>query len=292
MSSDPRQWIATLRNSHDRLESLVQPLGAEAVRDPSYCSDWTIAQVMSHLGSGAEIALLILPGALGESEPVGQEVFPPVWDIWNAKNPDAQVADGLAADEKYVRRLEQLTDDQLARIQLPFFGMDLDAVGLVRLRLGEHALHTWDVAVAADPAAAVSPDAVALLIDNVPQFIAPRLGKPQEDPLRLRIRTVEPALARPAPRACARSACPPRHYCGWPTGGWTRRIPRPTSSRHRMILTGCGRCSLAFSGLRGGRRGRVRRRPRRSPRTARRPPRRGRSCARRSARRAGARRPA
>jgi len=192
MSSDPRQWIATLRNSHDRLESLVQPLGAEAVRDPSYCSDWTIAQVMSHLGSGAEIALLILPGALGESEPVGQEVFPPVWDIWNAKNPDAQVADGLAADEKYVRRLEQLTDDQLARIQLPFFGMDLDAVGLVRLRLSEHALHTWDVAVAADPAAVVAPDAVALLIDNVPQFLAPRLGKPQEDPLRLRIRTVEP----------------------------------------------------------------------------------------------------
>src|SRR6266516_1025227 len=153
MSSDPRQWIATLRNSHDRLESLVQPLGAEAVRDPSYCSDWTIAQVMSHLGSGAEIALLILPGALGESEPVGREVSPPVGDIWNAKNPDAQVADGLAADEKYVRRLEQLTDDQLAKIQLPFFGLDLDAVGVIRLRLGEHALHTWDVAVAADAAA-------------------------------------------------------------------------------------------------------------------------------------------
>jgi hypothetical protein len=70
--------------------------------------------------------------------------------------------------------------------------MDLDAVGLIRLRLGEHALHTWDVAVVADPSAVVSADAVALLVDNVPQFLAPRLGKPQEKPLRVRIRTIGP----------------------------------------------------------------------------------------------------
>ena len=70
--------------------------------------------------------------------------------------------------------------------------MDLDAVGLVRLRLGEHALHTWDVAVRLDPAATVSPDAVDLLIDNVPQFLAPRLGKTPADPFAVRIRTTGP----------------------------------------------------------------------------------------------------
>ena len=192
MSSDPRYWIATLRKSHDRLASVVAPLDADQVRGPSYCTDWTIAQVMSHLGSGAEISELMLPGALGEGEPVGPDAFGPIWDTWNAKSPDAQAADGLAADEQQVERLEHLTDAELAKISLPFFGMDLDAVGLVRLRLGEHAMHTWDVAVAADPAAVVSADAVTLLIDNVPQFLAPRLGKPQEDPLRLRIRTTGP----------------------------------------------------------------------------------------------------
>jgi len=179
MQSDPRHWIATLRDSHERLASLTGKLGSDQAREPSYCSDWTIAQVMSHLGSGAEIALLMLPCALGDGEPVGQDAFQPVWDIWNAKSPDDQVADGLAADEKHVRTLEQLSDDELAKIRLPFFGMDLDAVGMIRLRLGEHALHTWDVAVAADPDAVVSPEAVALLIDNVPQFLAPRLGRPQ-----------------------------------------------------------------------------------------------------------------
>ena len=68
MSSDPRQWIATLRNSHERLASLVKPLDADQSRGPSYCGDWTVAQVMSHLGSGAEISLLMLPGALGDDE--------------------------------------------------------------------------------------------------------------------------------------------------------------------------------------------------------------------------------
>jgi uncharacterized protein (TIGR03083 family) len=192
MESDPRTWITALRHSHDLLVSLVQPLDAGQARGPSFCSDWTIAQVLSHLGSGAEIGLMMLPVALGDAEPVGVEAFKPVWDRWNAKSPDQQVADALVADEQHVHTLEQLSDAELAKIRFPFIGMDLDAAGLVRLRLGEHALHTWDVAVSTDRAATVAPEAVALLIDNVPEFIAPRLGKPQGEEFRNRIITTEP----------------------------------------------------------------------------------------------------
>jgi hypothetical protein len=39
------------------------------------------------------------------------------------------------------------------------------------MRLNEHAVHTWDVAVALDPSARVAPDAVELLIDGVPQTL-------------------------------------------------------------------------------------------------------------------------
>jgi uncharacterized protein (TIGR03083 family) len=192
MSSDPRASIAVLRASRDRLAGLVEPLTPEQVRARSFCTDWSIAQVLSHVGSGAEISLLMLPGALGEGEPAGPESFQAVWDVWNAKTPDEQAADALAADERQVAALEQLTDDQLAKIQLSFFGMELDAAGLVRLRLGEHALHTWDVAVALDPAATVSADAVSLLIDNVPQFLAPRLGQAPAEPFAVRITTAGP----------------------------------------------------------------------------------------------------
>lgn len=193
MTDGPRTWIATLRRSHDNLASLVQPMAADQVRGQSYCRDWTNAQVLSHLGSGAEIALMMLPGALGEGPPASRDDFPKVWDVWNAKSPDDQAADAITLDEQHVERLEQLTDEELAAARMDFLGMQLDATGIVRLRLGEHVLHTWDLAVMRDPAATVQADAVGLLIDNVPQFLAPRLGKPLPEPFGVRITTTDPA---------------------------------------------------------------------------------------------------
>ncbi len=192
MESDPRVWIATLRRSHDRLAGLVAPLTPEQLRDQSYCTDWSVAQVLSHLGSGAEIALMGLPAALGEAEPLSREARGPIWDKWNAKSPDDQAADAVAIDERQIDALEQLSDSELASMKMEFFGRQLDAVGIIRLRLGEHALHTWDVAVYSDPAATVSEDAVALLIDNVPGFLAPRLGKALAEPFAVRITTFSP----------------------------------------------------------------------------------------------------
>lgn len=193
MASDARTYIATLRESHDKLESLAGPLTPDQVRGQSYCTDWNIAQVLSHLGSGAQISLMMLPAALGEGEAVGRDAFPPVWAEWNAKSPDAQVADGLAADEKQVQALEALTDEQLAAVDMDFFGMmRLDAAGMVRMRLSEHVMHTWDVAVMADPAATVQGDAIELVIDNVSQFLS-RRAKPLAEPLRVRITTTDPA---------------------------------------------------------------------------------------------------
>jgi uncharacterized protein (TIGR03083 family) len=192
MATDARAWIGTLQDSHERLASLVEPLTPEQLRGPSCCSEWTIAQVLSHIGSGAAIALMMLPAALGQGEPVGPDAFRPVWDVWNAKSPDEQAADSITSDSTHIRTLEELSDDELARISLPFLGLNLDAVGLVRLRLSEHALHTWDVAATSDPSATVLPEAVPLLIDNVPGFLAPRTGKPPQTPFRLRIRTTGP----------------------------------------------------------------------------------------------------
>ena len=123
---------------------------------------------------------------------MGPDGFPPIWDRWNAKAPADQIADGLAADEEYVARLEQLTDDQLNGIKVSMFGMDLDAAGLIGLRLGEHTMHTWDVAVIANPDARLPADAVDLLIDNVARFLGPRLGKPQDPPLTVHLTVTGP----------------------------------------------------------------------------------------------------
>jgi hypothetical protein len=53
MESSPGPWISALRHSHDRLRASVEPLGPDQLAQRSYPSEWTIAQVLSHLGSQA-----------------------------------------------------------------------------------------------------------------------------------------------------------------------------------------------------------------------------------------------
>ena len=63
--------------------------------------------------------------------------------------------------------------------------------GLARIRLAEHAIHTWDIAVALDPAATVAADAVALLVDTLGQLVT-WTAKPRGQRRRLRVSTSSP----------------------------------------------------------------------------------------------------
>jgi uncharacterized protein (TIGR03083 family) len=191
METSPDPWISALRHSHDRLQALAGPLGADQLERRSYASEWSIAQVLSHLGSGAEIFGLLLDAGLAGQDPPGGNQVPLIWDVWNAKDPQAQAADGLHVDEATLQRFESLDADQRARLRLKMFGMDLDTVGLARMRLSEHAIHTWDVAVALDRSATVAPDAVGLLIDTLGPLAA-RSAKPDGQQRRLRVSTTDP----------------------------------------------------------------------------------------------------
>jgi uncharacterized protein (TIGR03083 family) len=191
VENNPAPWIAALRHSHETLRAVVEPLDERRLEQPSYDSEWSVAQVLSHLGSQAEIFGLFLDASLDGKEPPGREAFGPIWDTWNAKSPRAQASDGLRADQATLERFESLDADQLASLRLQLFGMEQDATGLARMRLGEHAVHTWDVAVALDPAATVEPDAIALLVDTLGQLAA-RTGKADGKQRRLLVTTTEP----------------------------------------------------------------------------------------------------
>ena len=158
---------------------------------PSYDTDWTIAQVLSHLGSGAEIGILSLAAALGGRGQLDQGAFPAIWDAWNNRTPEMQAADALTWDGENVTRLEQLTGEELDSIELDFFGRKLDAAGLVRLRLAEHAVHVWDVAVSLDPAATVADDAILPAMEQITQLFQ-FVAKPAGDAFRVRLRTSAP----------------------------------------------------------------------------------------------------
>lgn len=191
MESSVRTWIGALRGSQQRLASLAGPLSPEQLRQPSYCSGWTVAQVLSHLGSQAEIGQASLAAVLAGGEPLSMDDFKRIWAVWDARDPDEQAAQSLAQDAAQVGRYERLSDDELAGIRAPLFGMEFDAVGLLWLRLGEHALHSWDIAVSLDPAATVAGDSVGLLLDRV-SWIAGRAGKADGEPYQVIIETADP----------------------------------------------------------------------------------------------------
>jgi uncharacterized protein (TIGR03083 family) len=191
METSPDPWIGALQHSHDRLQALVEPLDLASLEQRSYASEWSIAQVLSHLGSGAEIFGLFLESGLTGQDPPGRDAFVPVWNIWNAKDPQAQAADGLRADQATLDQVESLDPEQKAGLRLRMFGMEVDLTGMARMRLSEHAIHTWDVAVALDPSATVAPDAVGLLIDTVGQLAA-RSAKPDGKQRRLGVSTSDP----------------------------------------------------------------------------------------------------
>ncbi len=189
-----QDWIAAARHSHDSLVDLTAGLDEDQVRGPSYASEWTIADTASHLGSQAEIFQLSLAaGIAGEPAP-GVEAFGPIWDRWNALDPSEQVGQSIAANERLTTDIETLPAADRDAFAIALFGRDVDLAGLLTLRLGEHALHRWDIAVALDPAATVLPDSVALLVDTQPAFMGQR-AQPVEGADGLVLVTTDPGRA-------------------------------------------------------------------------------------------------
>jgi uncharacterized protein (TIGR03083 family) len=192
MNPAAQVWIAALRDSHERLRKVVEPLTPAQLTERAYPSEWSIAQVLSHLGSGAEIfGHIVASGSTGQAVP-GREVMAPIWDTWNAKDPAEQAADALVADRRLVERLEELVGGPSADLRMDVFGRELDLAGLVGMRLSEHALHSWDVAVALEPTLPVASQSADLLIDNI-SWSASRVGKPVGAHRTVRISTTDPA---------------------------------------------------------------------------------------------------
>ncbi len=190
--SDSSAWIKAVRSSHDRLTALLVPLTSAELAAPSYAAEWSIADVASHLGSQAEIFGRFLDAGLANEPSPGGEAFGPIWDRWNALPPEQQVQESIEANEAFVARLEALSTDQRQSFELEAFGGRQDLAGALSYRLSEHAMHTWDVAVALDPGALLSADAVELLIDTVLDRTARRTGKPAEGMEPVAVTTTEP----------------------------------------------------------------------------------------------------
>jgi uncharacterized protein (TIGR03083 family) len=185
-----RKSLKALHNSVAHLNEVIETIDPAKYTDSAYPKEWTIADTMSHLGSGAVIMSQgfdnIQSGA--DADP---EFNQSTWDEWNAKEPAAQVADALVANEALLDRLQMLDEDGRDKFQFSMGPMKLDFDGFVSLRLNEQALHTWDIEVTTNGSAAVPEDAAAILVDNVGIFVD-FSGKANGVAHNVHVKTVDP----------------------------------------------------------------------------------------------------
>jgi uncharacterized protein (TIGR03083 family) len=168
MSSLPQRTVSGLRANHDELAGLVTRLPEGVLIAGSGAAEWTVAQVLSHLGSGAEIATAIVTAALAGDPVPGQDANERIWDRWNALGPEEQAAGYIERSARYLAVVEAMSSEELetTEVELGFMPAPLPMPVYLGMRLNEVSLHGWDVAVAVDPNAEIGAEAAQTLAEH------------------------------------------------------------------------------------------------------------------------------
>lgn len=183
--------LTALRASVERLRTTATALDDAQLVGASYCAEWTIADVLSHLGSGAVIMGRGLQDTLAGT-PTPEGFANGVWDEWNAKSPRAKTDDALASDQALLESLEAVDEDEQAAFTFSMGPMTIDFPTFVGMRLNEHVFHTWDVEVALQGTARLPADAVPLVVDNL-GMIARFTARPTGATRTIAVRTTDPS---------------------------------------------------------------------------------------------------
>ena len=163
--------LALMERVHARLTERARALSSEERARQSFCREWSVAEVYSHLGSGAQIGTQVLePARSGGGSPDPWKV----WEVWNAKSPTDMVDDFARADRTYLDALGGAVEASEAGegVVIPIDGRPWPLVVALTARLVELALHEWDVAVVDDPSAEVDADSAAWLLAAFPLDVA------------------------------------------------------------------------------------------------------------------------
>jgi len=179
MTSLADRTIAALRAEHDATATIVRELTDEQLSAPSGATEWSVAAVLSHLGSAAVITLAGLQSALGAAPAPEAGFNESVWDVWNAMSPAGQRAGYLEHDAELVAAFEALDEQQRESLELQvgFLAAPLSVAAFGGMRLHEAAQHSWDVRVSREPAAGLLPGSAAVLAELFSGELAFLLGK-------------------------------------------------------------------------------------------------------------------
>ena len=182
--------LDALAASASHLRQVAGSLNESDLTHSAYPSEWTVADVFSHIGSGAVIMGRRL-GDLLEGRFTPDEFAPSVWDEWNAKSPTAQAADALVVDQELLDQIRRVPDQEKAIFSLSMGPMILGFDQFVGMRLNEHCVHTWDIEVAFDKKATILREATEVVVDSLERIVS-FTGQPSGTG-QVKIRTTNPA---------------------------------------------------------------------------------------------------
>ena len=171
--------IAALRSGYDSLAGHVSGYSDKQLAGPTGADEWDVSQVLSHLGSGAEIAQNGLHAALEGKPSPGTEFNKTVWARYDGASRRERLEWFLAANEALTQSYESLSEETRAtlKIDMHFLPAPADVATAALSRLSEFALHSWDVRVGADAAATITPEATQHLLPRT-ELMGSFLGKP------------------------------------------------------------------------------------------------------------------
>jgi uncharacterized protein (TIGR03083 family) len=154
------------QSEFERLNRYLETLDAGGWVEQSYCTDWLVYQVVSHIGSGSRIGGLRIAAWVGGGPAVTRESMQQIWGHFDALRPEQMYASYSQAVQEYLA-VESNTPDDAGLQEVEGFAGRRPLWAYQLGRAWELALHCWDVYVARDRTARLNPDGVSLLAANL-----------------------------------------------------------------------------------------------------------------------------
>ena len=167
-----RETVASLgaatRREITSIARQVRPLDESGWDAPTWCTGWTVREIVAHLTEGVDRFGAQVRGALA-GEPV--EFSMADRDARRARvkalPPEELVSELKRRTGGFFEYLEGLDDEVLTSAKVPMAAGLTAPLAIAHLRLQEPALHRWDTLALQQPDAKVDPESAALLVDYV-----------------------------------------------------------------------------------------------------------------------------
>ena len=160
------------RQEFEQLSGYLRQLDADGWIEQSYCSDWMVYQVVSHLASGSHIGKDRLDGWVNGAAAMTRDDMLAIWAKFDALSPDQMLGEYLKAAGEYLAAIRSI-DDQAGAQEVEGFAGKRPLYVYQLARLWELTSHSWDVYVARDRHATFAAEAVRVLAPMLHTLFTP-----------------------------------------------------------------------------------------------------------------------